>query len=199
MANLITLADIQAYRPVTSNIPAGRIDPFIAEAQDLDLRPLLGDSLYYQVIGDTSGYADLISGVDYTNDDDVTIPFAGLKPVLVYFALARFMVHNSDTTTVFGEVRKTNEFSSPTPEGALAHKINQLKSIARAKWEDVVKYLNEHDDETIYDNWTNTCSNKSGPNTIHISAVGGNEGSYKSRCTCDSDIHCTCGYIRRVF
>ena len=43
---LIDKADIQLIRAISDNIPADRIEPYIIEAQEVDLCGLLGTDLY---------------------------------------------------------------------------------------------------------------------------------------------------------
>ena len=106
---LINLSDIQEYKPVSSNISSiNRIEPYIMEAQDLDIKPFLGDDLYYALI---EGKADakyllIIEGGSYENANGNTIYFEGLRPALCYFAYARLIENNPLHVTAFGVVKK---------------------------------------------------------------------------------------------
>ena len=76
MANLITLDDFGAYVKVSQLIPTQRSEPTIAEAQHFDLRPILNDALYYDMLqnyqiagaGSISATATAVVGVgqDFT-------------------------------------------------------------------------------------------------------------------------------------
>jgi len=85
----ITLADVKALHP-TAELDGAVLEPHIQKAQDLDLRPVLGDVLYYDfmskflVTGDASYaiYQTLLNGGSYTYAGN-TIYFDGLKPFMV--------------------------------------------------------------------------------------------------------------------
>lgn len=87
---LITITDIQSYRRIDPKYDSNRLNAFISAVQRRNLRDLLGDALYYDFMnGDrTAGkYLDLLSGKTYTYRSE-TVQFYGLKPILVFWALA---------------------------------------------------------------------------------------------------------------
>src|ERR1043166_4766815 len=94
---LISQDDIQKYHTI-GEIPKGRIDPLIIRAQELDLKPVLNESLYYDFMtkynssGDPmySYYQNLLNGTTYTYSGQ-TIQFPGIKPMLCAYMMARFL------------------------------------------------------------------------------------------------------------
>lgn len=57
----------------------------------------------------------LICGGEFTGCNDRTRRHMGVKRILVYYAYSRYIVINGFSDTASGMVRKTNEFSIPTP------------------------------------------------------------------------------------
>jgi hypothetical protein len=150
---LITTADIVKYRPLSKDIPKDRLEPFITEAQSIDLQSVLGDALYYDFMSkyDVSGdpkytvYQKLLVGGTYTPPGYTgLIEFEGIKPMLVYYALARFYENNQLNATRYGIVSKLNEFSEPVSQASLTAAISAVRSMGMAYQEKVRRFLNEN-------------------------------------------------------
>src|SRR5690554_260257 len=114
MTNLITISDIQAFKPISNNIDVSKkLNTFIREAQEFDLRPILGDEFYLAIVADFEAspslvtYSDLFNGVTYTYGSN-TYQHDGLKSVLVYYAYSRYLNDVQINQTAFGAVIKTN-------------------------------------------------------------------------------------------
>lgn len=150
----IKLSDIKQYRP-TAELDGARWEPFCLEAHDQDLRPILGDGLYYDFMtkylttGDAmySAYQNLLNGTTYTYNGQ-TIYYDGLKPMMVYFTLARFVQNNPVHITRYGIVQKTNAQSTPADPVMLRQVVNELRSNAVNYKSQVDLYLNQN--QTTY-------------------------------------------------
>lgn len=146
---LITKTDILTFRP-TADLDAGRLNPFILEAQRLDLQPVLNDALYYDFVskfdqpGDPmyTNYQNLLNGMAYTFDGN-TIQFDGVKPMLAYFALARFVAFNHVNITRLGIVTKINAQSEPADVNMIRSVVNELRSAALGYQHQVIQFLDE--------------------------------------------------------
>jgi len=147
---LITLQDIQALRP-TAELDGVRWEPFCRESQDLDLRPILGDSLFFDfmtkfyVSGDASYtiYQNLLNGLSYTYNGQV-IYYDGLKPFVVYNTLARFVQNNPVNITRFGVVTKVVNQSQTVDPQVLRQVVNELKSNAKSYENQIRQYLDNN-------------------------------------------------------
>lgn len=156
---LITPAQIKAYRP-TADLDDARVTPFILEAQQNDLRPVLNDVLYFDLMKKFTdsadamyvNYQDLINGMDYTYNG-YTIHFSGIKPMLAYYALSRFIVNNPVNITRFGVVQKMNAQSEPIPQATINSVVNDLRSTAMNYQNELVKFLETR--STIYPLYNN--------------------------------------------
>lgn len=148
MNNLITKSDFEAYKLVSRGVTIARLDTFIQEAQFADLRCLMGDKLYYDVVANASDYDDLINGSTFTAADGIEKEHQGLKAVLVYFSWARYSIFGSIQDTAFGQVTKTNEWSQPESQSSKRDRHDQAYQIANKHWELVRQYL-----DVTYPDW----------------------------------------------
>lgn len=143
---IITKADIAKVLPISTD--HSRLNAFIYITQEHDLRPILGDALYYDFIKKFDSatdsyyqkYQDLLNGVDY-NHNGINIHFEGLKPILSYFVIARLRSNNIEDTR-FGHVFKDNEQSTRPDYRDTQRTIDELKSLAIASKERLEQFLN---------------------------------------------------------
>lgn len=144
---LIQLDDIKRFRP-TAELDAARINPFILEAQSHDLRPILGEALYYDFMKNYDGaaptydhYRDLLNGKEYTYNG-YTVVHDGLQEFLSYATLARFFLMNPISITRFGNMKKLkDEKSEPLTPEETKMVVTDLKSNAIRAGALIKKYL----------------------------------------------------------
>ena len=144
---LIDVEDIKRFRPL-AEVDAARINPYILEAQSHDLRPILGDALYSDFMKNFDNtnvlydhYRDLLNGKEYTYQG-YTVAYEGLREMLAYFTLHRFVVMNGIHFSRFGTVRKLNgEKSEPVSTEELRMVTSDLKSNGIRAASLVTKYL----------------------------------------------------------
>jgi hypothetical protein len=147
---LITIDDISRYRPVSKLIPTERIQPFIRESQVQDLLPVLGDTLYYDLLDkfDNTGsamftkYQELLGGKLYTPPGySTSIIFAGIIPMLSYFSLARYYQNSQVSATSYGLVQKNSEYATPMTSQGVQGSVEYLRSLGISYQESLVKFL----------------------------------------------------------
>src|SRR5262245_19626246 len=135
-----TIDNLKEFRPLPAAMPAARILPYMAEAQQIDLKALLGDALYLDFItkfddasqGATyTAYQELIKGKTYIYGGR-TVEHPGLIGFLSYSALARFFANNQVNATSFGVVQKEWEGSSSVDANNILHTVTELRSNALA-------------------------------------------------------------------
>lgn len=144
---LITPAQIKSFRP-TADLDDGRITPFILEAQQNDLRPVLNDALYYDLMTNFTNsahamyalYQSLINGTTYTYNAQ-TLYFSGIKPMLAYYSLARFLINNPVNITRFGVTQKINPQSEPVSIAAIQAVVYELRATATSYQNELIQYL----------------------------------------------------------
>lgn len=143
----ITLNDLKEIRPL-AELDGQRWEQYAVEAQDQELRPILGDGLFYDFMtkfystGDAmyAAYQELINGKAYTYNGQ-TIYFDGLKPMMCYFTLARFVANNQVNITRFGVVRKTTPQSEPVDLNTITQQVNEFKACASTYATQVKQFL----------------------------------------------------------
>jgi hypothetical protein len=144
---LITQDDIKAFRP-TAELDNDRINPFIREAQVSDLKPVLNAALYLDFLkkfddNDSSDYAkyqELLLGKEYSVNG-ITYLFEGVRPMLAYYSLARFVAANPVNITRMGIVTKRNDNSEPADHALIRGVVNELRSAALGYQNEVIKFL----------------------------------------------------------
>ena len=145
---IISPSNIVEFRPLAKDIPADRIMPYIQEAQQIDLKQLLGDALWldflnrFDVTAD-SKYADyqkLLVGSTYTYGT-ITLENPGLIGYMCYMTLARLYANNQISATKYGLVQKLNDQSQPLDAKAVQNAITELRSNALALQVDIIKFL----------------------------------------------------------
>ena len=152
---IISKSDIATYREISRSVADSKINPYIQDAEILDLKPLIGEKLYAAIVANPAEYADLLNKKAY-NHDDVVVESPGLKRVLVDFAYARYMLHGSNTDTPFGLVQKDYEGSTAISRTEKKESYKHHQQIAMQYWREVETYLNRN--VSLYPIWGEGCS-----------------------------------------
>lgn len=173
MIQLINISDFSQYKALSANINAPKkLDAFILEAQQFDLKKLLGDELYLDFIKDASTmpafqkYSDLWSGSEFVYHTH-TIRHEGLKPALIYLSYARYVLNSNVESTAFGTVNKITPESQHVDEKTISRLYNQAYAGAMDYWTDTKKYL----DVSTFPLWHKFYNHKK----IHSTRVAGTE------------------------
>lgn len=165
---LITKTDFAAYRNLTVNIDdSKRLEPFILEAQRLDLSKMLGKRLYFDMLKYLASYSagitdqtdgapynpttdelwfqKLLNGASYNYtwpDQSITTKvYAGLKPVLVYLSFARFVRSDNVRSTQSGFVKKTVDFSVQVSDKEIQAVASRAEADANAFFTTVEDFM----------------------------------------------------------
>jgi hypothetical protein len=163
---IISLADLQQYRPV-GDLDNKRVDPYILEAQENDLRPILNDALYKDFVekysqATTPNYSELLNGKSWTYCGQ-TVQFNGVKPMLCYYTLARIIANNQINIVPYGVVQKVVQQSQPVDAGTLKMQISELRSVAIRYQNDLILFLeNNISSYPLYNKLATVNQNKTG-------------------------------------
>lgn len=133
MAALITPDDISALaRPCYSDeeIASKAID----EAIDIDLRYLVGDAVYKQLVNSEDNV--LLNGGEYTDEKGDTHIIAGLKKAVAYFAYSRVVKFGNSLPTRFGTMNNDDGYSSRA-------ELKERQMISDDAYSIGVKYIKE--------------------------------------------------------
>jgi hypothetical protein len=175
MTRLIDISDFTDFPAISVNTNVSKkLNPYIMEAQELDLLPILGQEFYWALISDfeaspsLTDYGGLFNGSTYTIQNK-TYKHKGLKPVLLYFTYARYRMNAQEEETATGLVTKNNPYSEPASEKAIARRVDQARSAAFAYMEPVRKFLN--DNYLDYPLWKKDCDSSGNKRSIRISGI----------------------------
>lgn len=159
---IISKDQFSEYEDVAINIEVKRLQVFIKKAQDLDLKPFMGQAFFYAFLATFNAdgtqkdnaeqiYKDLYIGCDYEDRQGNPIHFDGIIPALVYFTFARFIEADSFRFTATGPVIKQHEEADTLKSGDIAKLVSQQRSTANAHLNDVITFLDTK--RTIYQLW----------------------------------------------
>lgn len=173
---LIDKEDIQLIRAISDNVPADRIEPYIIEAQEVDLCGLLGTDLYNKLFEEV-----------VPNTFPATYLYPELKPeystYLAYMAYARFLTQNQITVTSHGVVQKKTDWSDPVSDVAMQRVISAARSTAQVYSDRLIKFLNTNVE--TYPEWKRCvhCDIKMGNAgaAARITAVKGKRSAWRLR------------------
>jgi hypothetical protein len=142
MALLTNKTGVAATLQVAIGYDATEFDAFIREAQDFDLKPMLPEKFYFDMLKNATNpnYVKLLSGGDY-EFEGITITFRGIIKAVDYFSYSRFVLNSSAISTSHGFVVKNTPNSTPLSleERKNIHykKITEGNSILQ----DVIKFI----------------------------------------------------------
>jgi len=153
---LINKNDFVNYVDLANNYPVGRLNYFILEAQDLDLKMFFGLAMFTDFFANLSNNPDgtintdllsspylnlLNGGIDYKDIGGYTFYYTGLKKMLIYFTLARLTEFGNSHITATGIVKKKTDESTPLTNKELSLMVNNYRSKGKASEQEVKKFL----------------------------------------------------------
>ena len=144
-ALLITKAEILETWHMGKNLNDDRIEPHILRAQQSDLKPFLGDALYYDFVTNVGSakYVELLNGVEYLYYGK-TIFFNGVKPLLAAWSYARIIGNNQVFVGRGGVTSKTTEESEQHPNSLVQQRDRDAQSEAIRLQNEVYNYLDKN-------------------------------------------------------
>lgn len=136
----IDKVEIAKHREISKNVRDDKINPYIEDAQRLDLKPLLGERLYNAINKTPANHTLLMDGGEYTYEGE-TYDHPGLKKVLSIYAYARYVMFGSYTDTAFGFVEKSSQDSKSVGDAHKRTLYTQNQNTAAAYFEEVALYM----------------------------------------------------------
>jgi hypothetical protein len=121
------------------------INQSISDAEILDLKPLLGESLYNDLVTNVNSqkYIDLMRGKSY-NYNSQTYISNSLESVLANFAYARYILFSSYVDTPFGLVTKNSQDSQGVSSQSKNMMSKSAEQTAYAYFASIKDYLNRN-------------------------------------------------------
>jgi hypothetical protein len=142
MIHLISVDEIQLYKDLGKNPDLKKIKPVIEQAQDVDLRDMIGAHFYFDIVSNVENedYQDLLSGSTF-ECNGVTYHQEGLKALLADLFMSRYLDVIQVNITAFGATVKHSEDSQPTDKGSLRDASKAQRQMAGNKLEIIKLYL----------------------------------------------------------
>lgn len=141
---IIEVNDIRRYRQLAENIDPRRVEPYIREAEVLDVAPELGGDEVLRLAAEDRELTDdertLLSGGSWTDGCGRTHIFEGLKAAVAYLAYSRFVAANAVQVTPYGVVTKEADDSSPASAQSVAAVASTAMKIGRQHLADAVEW-----------------------------------------------------------
>ncbi len=159
---LIDKTEIAKHRELSRGVRDDKINPYIQDAEMLDLKPLIGSELFYDMSENRTDakYVALLEPVEYKHQ--------GLNKVLSLFAYARYVLFGSFTDTAFGFVQKSTQDSQPVGNEFKRNIHTKDKQAAMSYLSEVIKYI--EDNKSDYPLWGKDCI-KRGSGNVKISKI----------------------------
>lgn len=158
---LVTKNDIANHREISRSVRDDKINPYIEDAELLDLKPLLGNALYFDLVKNKTDqkYQELLEPKEFTIDSE-TFKHVGLKKILSIFVDARYKLFGSFTDTGYGLREKNHQDSTAVSSDSKKELYKKNRQIAFQYFSDVKKFLDEN--SSTYPLWKKECSKKIG-------------------------------------
>ena len=149
MTPLVTLSDLSAYKYIQDSVKTSANWPLsVSEAQQLDVKIWLGDSLLNELVTQFTTSPEslsdlnktLLNGGTYTYQDR-TYLFQGLRAVIIYYAWSRFISRAPFNFTQVGITIKDSDLSTPATTKDIQRLSTEAMLTASALRDEVVLYL----------------------------------------------------------
>lgn len=144
MEHLITLTEVvNSGRPINPSIKENQLLAYICEAEQLNVKPVLGDRLFLDILEhgeENEQYQRLLAGGTYSASDGSIYSFVGLKTCISYFVFAKIVMVGDFQVTRFGTVLKDSDFSTHISSKERADSYNDALEVANSYLSDCVRY-----------------------------------------------------------
>lgn len=142
IAYLVARTDFDTYKKkISANISFGDdINPIIWEAQRHELRPRLTADFFEEVmqVANTGSTYGNLTKANY----DLLLPY--LKPVVVYFAYARYIQVAQFHDSRYGQVIKQTPYSTPVDPQTISREAAANRSMAIDYYEELREYIEDN-------------------------------------------------------
>ena len=107
MIQLLSRSQAQLYKQISNSINEPKFNELVFQAQMVELIPLLGERLYYDIQQNINNYDDLLDGSTY-EIGGITYTNVGLRAVLTHYWYAYHSFYGDQIDTAFGLREKMN-------------------------------------------------------------------------------------------
>jgi len=158
MIAFVQKTDLDQYKYIADSVKNSTSWPqFVSEAQLLDVKVWLGDSLLNEIASELATppasvlNQSLLNGGTYVYQTK-TYMFQGLKAAIIYYAFARMTKWTAFNYTAAGIVIKDSDLSTPISDKQMQMLATNAQLTAEAIKCEIISYLNRnHDDYPLWD------------------------------------------------
>ena len=133
-------------RGMSIHIEQEKIETYIRESEDIDIKPSIGDALFIDIQEHSEKYDILMNGGVYEDRYGKHV-MTGLKTALAYYAYARLVKNGDGNVTRYGYVNKDDDYSSRPDSKERVMAYNDAFSIADSYMKECLQYLKTHKNE----------------------------------------------------
>lgn len=168
---LTNKTEILKHRELSRGVKDEKLQPYIDDAENLDLKPLLGSS-FYLWLDDNKDDGDVVDAIlkpkKYTyNGENYSHP--GLYKVASLFAWARHVLHGSNTDTPFGFQQKTHQNSAPVSTSGKKQVYTMDRQAAMQYYNEVRIYIERNIED--YPKWKTNCKRSGSFSGFRVSKI----------------------------
>lgn len=145
---LITTREVSGLsRSMSLHIDEEKINSYIRESENIDIRSAIGDALYLDIKKNRERYELLLEGGTYKDKKGDERVLTGLKPALAYYAYARLLMNSDGSVTRYGFVNKDSEYSGRPEFKEKVQAYNNACAVADRYLKETVLYLKENNEQ----------------------------------------------------
>jgi len=170
---LIDRDDLKLWKGVSLTVTEEtELEPYIREAQDLDISVQLGKPLYYDLMTNSANaeYVDLLDGTDYLDSEENTVFFKGLKAAICYYTWSRYIKSRNKKDTASGYMTKQQgQYSQPVDYREIEKEANQCRMDAEQYMKDCIDFIKTFPE--TYPLFTATCKKRSAAGSVRLTTL----------------------------
>lgn len=160
MNNILTSTEIKNYKDIGNKIDESKINPIIEQAQLTELKSVLGDRFYFDLLNNlaTAKYQPLLDGCSFTYFG-ITYQHDGIKALLSDYFMSKYVLQVNTNFTPFGATNKVPQDGELADRNSLKDISTQQLQLAGARWEIIKMYLNAS--TLVFPEWQNNIGSES--------------------------------------
>ena len=142
---LTTLAEVRTYREIDQNFSSVRFASYLKEVQDIHLKNLLGQSLWYDFFINISQdkYDKLLKGKTYVYNNE-TIYYPGLKPFIIWCFLLKNINEGNINHTNRGTLQFNPDTSVPAEKYQIQQTVGSYQLNIKTEENNIKRFLNQN-------------------------------------------------------
>lgn len=156
MNNILNHTEFNTYKNIGKKYDEDKVEQCITQAH-IELRGVMGDAFYFDVIKNQEQYTDLLKGCEFSIGE-FTYSHDGLKSLVADYSYSRYLYEVNTILTPFGMVSKNSNDSTQVDRNMIKDMTKQISVDAGLKWQLIEAYLNNNPE--LFPVWAKQKDNK---------------------------------------